>query len=82
MGDPASNLFSRKTSDFLLHSDDAKIEYNDIKEILPKLRTYKEADDPENFIINWGKVSILIMNKHKNKYKQHIATFPKPFCDI
>ena len=22
------------------------------------------------------------MNKHKNKYKQHIAKFPKPFCDI
>ena len=79
---PSSNLFSQKTSDYLLYADDTNIEYNDINEILPKLQAYKEAAEPENFIINWEKVFILIMNKYKNKYKQHIAKFHKPFCNI
>ena len=54
---PSSNLFSRKTSDYLLYADDTNIEYNEINEILPKLQTYKEGGEPGNFIINWGKYS-------------------------
>ena len=61
-------MLARKTSDFLLYAGDTDIEFNDIGEILPKLQTYKETDDPENFIINWEKVFILVMDIKTNKY--------------
>ena len=67
----SAQLVLAKTSDFLLYADDTDVEYNDISEILHKLQTYKETDEPENFIVNWGKVFVLVTTKDKNKYVEH-----------
>ena len=79
--DKGGDCFKQTSIGYTIFSDDAIVEYSDLKDIAVQITTYGDIDTNDNFLDNWNKASIFTKTEISPE-KNGIQTFNNTYCDM